>query len=75
MHFATINGIANHYDVRLIDAGGEMDAPALFYINSFGTDFRMRNHVRSKLSDKLAALLYNKRGHGLSVGHERHHSV
>lgn len=75
MHFATINGIANHYDVRLIDAGGEMDAPALVFINSFGTNIRMRNHVRGKLSDKIATLVYDKRGHGWSVRHERDHSV
>ncbi|WP_143102704.1 hypothetical protein [Rhizobium sp. NFR07] len=75
MHFATITGIANHCDVRLIDAGGEMDAPVFVFINSFGTDFQMRKHVRSKLSDKLATLLHDKRGHGLSVGHERDHSV
>jgi 3-oxoadipate enol-lactonase len=66
MHFATVNGIAIHYDVRLAEAGGDGDAPAIVFINSLGTDFRIWNQVRDKLSDEFTTLVYDKRGHGLS---------
>jgi 3-oxoadipate enol-lactonase len=70
MHFATVNGIAIHYDVRLAEAGGDSDAPAIVLINSLGTDFRIWNQVRDKLSDEFTTFVYDKRGHGLSdLGH------
>jgi 3-oxoadipate enol-lactonase len=66
MHFATVNGIAIHYDVRLSEAGGDSDAPVIVFINSLGTDFRIWDQVRDKLSDEFTTLVYDKRGHGLS---------
>ncbi len=62
MQFATINGIAIHHDFDPV--GGE--EPAIVFINSLGTDFRIWDQVRSKLSDRFSTLVYDKRGHGLS---------
>jgi 3-oxoadipate enol-lactonase len=66
MQFATINGIAIHHDVRFADGDGNAGAPVLVFINSLGTDFRIWDQVRGKLSDEFTMLVYDKRGHGLS---------
>jgi 3-oxoadipate enol-lactonase len=62
MQFASVNGIAIHYDIRPAAAG----APVVVFINSLGTDFRIWDQVRTKLSDDVTTLVYDKRGHGLS---------
>lgn len=70
MQFATINGIAIHYDIRHAGPGSDSGMPVLVFINSLGTDFRIWDQVRNKLSDQFTTLVYDKRGHGLSgLGH------
>ncbi|WP_225771137.1 3-oxoadipate enol-lactonase [Inquilinus sp. Marseille-Q2685] len=55
------NGIVLHVEDR-----GPRDAPALVFINSVGTDFRIWDAVVPQFSD-YRTLRYDKRGHGLST--------
>ncbi|TSD85908.1 3-oxoadipate enol-lactonase [Mycobacterium sp. KBS0706] len=54
------NGIVLHVEDR-----GPRDAPALVFINSVGTDFRIWDAVVPRFQDHRT-LRYDKRGHGLS---------
>jgi 3-oxoadipate enol-lactonase len=60
--FVHIGGATLHH--RLEPANGT--APAIVFINSLGTDFRIWDAVISALSGDITMLVYDKRGHGLS---------
>lgn len=62
MAFANINGTVLHYEYLTEDA----DAPAVVFINSLGTDFRIWLPLIDELTANWSILLYDKRGHGLS---------
>ncbi|MHB2266134.1 3-oxoadipate enol-lactonase [Aliihoeflea sp. PC F10.4] len=61
MAFARVNGVVLHHDVS-----GPVDAPALVFANSLGTDFRIWDEVVARLGGRFRVVLYDKRGHGLS---------
>jgi len=61
MAFARVNGVVLHYAER-----GNIDAPALVFSNSLGTDFRIWEKVADGLADDYRLIFYDKRGHGLS---------
>ena len=61
MQFATVNGAVTHF----LDEGPR-DAPAVVFINSLGTDFRIWDDVARSLTGQYRVLLSDKRGHGLS---------
>ncbi|MCB1352716.1 MAG: 3-oxoadipate enol-lactonase [Rhodobacteraceae bacterium] len=62
MSFAMIGGLTLHY--RLTEGSGQ--APAIVFVNSLGTDFRIWENVVTRLADDFTLLLHDKRGHGLS---------
>jgi 3-oxoadipate enol-lactonase len=61
MAFIRTNGIVLHHQVL-----GRPDAPALVFINSLGSDFRIWQEVAPAFIDRFRVVLYDKRGHGLS---------
>ncbi|MGF7158726.1 3-oxoadipate enol-lactonase [Rhodoligotrophos appendicifer] len=61
MAFKRINDILIHHQ-----SIGPVDGPALVFINSLGTDFRIWDTVVPAFSDRFRVVLYDKRGHGLS---------
>ncbi len=61
MQFATVNGAVTHF----LDEGPR-DAPAVVFINSLGTDFRIWDDVARSLTGQYRVLRSDKRGHGLS---------
>jgi 3-oxoadipate enol-lactonase len=62
MQFASIGGIAIHYDFAF--AGP--DKPVLVFSNSLGTDSRIWHQELAKFTGDFSVLTYDKRGHGLS---------
>jgi 3-oxoadipate enol-lactonase len=62
MPFVNIGGVSMHYRHRR----GASEAPALVFINSLGTDFRIWDEVADRLAVDATLLNYDKRGHGLS---------
>ena len=66
MQFARLNNVVHHYQV----IGAPESRPALVFVNSLGTDFRIWRDVVVRLAGEFAIVTYDKRGHGLSeVGH------
>lgn len=63
MQFTRINDVTIHYRV----VGAVTEKPALVFINSLGTDFRIWRDVVLRLAGDFAIVLYDKRGHGLSI--------
>jgi 3-oxoadipate enol-lactonase len=61
MAFTSANGIVLHHQVF-----GQPDGPALVFINSLGSDFRIWQEVAPVFADRHRVVLYDKRGHGLS---------
>lgn len=61
MAFIRANGIVLHH--RML---GAPDGPALVFINSLGSDFRIWQEVVPAFLDRCRVVLYDKRGHGLS---------
>lgn len=61
MDFVRANGIVLHADWRPV-AG----RPALVFVNSLGTDFRIWDRVVARLGDRFAILRFDERGAGLS---------
>src|SRR5277367_5857635 len=61
MTFVKANGLVIHYRDQ-----GQRDGPALVFINSLGTDFRIWNEVAAILAPDFRIVTYDKRGHGLS---------
>ena len=61
MQFANVNG-----GVTCFADEGPRDAPAIVFINSLGTDFRIWDDVARSLTGRYRALRSDKRGHGLS---------
>lgn len=61
MAFTRVNGIVLHHQVL-----GQADGPALVFINSLGSDFRIWQDVMPAFTDRFRVVLYDKRGHGLS---------
>lgn len=61
MKFVNANGLVIHFADQ-----GRRDAPALAFINSLGTDFRIWAEVAEILAPDFRIILYDKRGHGLS---------
>ncbi|MGB2508991.1 MAG: 3-oxoadipate enol-lactonase [Candidatus Puniceispirillaceae bacterium] len=62
MQFVSLNNITLHYQ----QISGPEDAPAIVFINSLATDFRIWRDVIVQLAGKFPMLTYDKRGHGLS---------
>jgi len=61
MIFSKLNGSVMHWA-----ASGRPDAPAIIFVNSLGTDFRIWDGVTARLGDRYRCVTYDKRGHGLS---------
>lgn len=61
MAFARVNGVVLHHQVI-----GAADGPALVFVNSLGTDFRIWDAVAARLANRFRIVGYDKRGHGLS---------
>lgn len=61
MQFIDLDGLVLHYEER-----GDASRPALVFINSLGTDFRIWEQVAPAFADEFRIVLYDKRGHGLS---------
>ena len=61
MKFMKANGLVIH-----VSHQGRRDGPALVFINSLGTDFRIWNEVAEILAPDFRIITYDKRGHGLS---------
>jgi 3-oxoadipate enol-lactonase len=61
MQIASVNGIAVHYADE-----GPRNAPAIVFVNSLGTDFRIWEGVIAALDGRFRTIRYDKRGHGLS---------
>ena len=62
MQFVSLNNITLHYQ----QISGPEDTPAIVFINSLATDFRIWRDVIVQLAGKFPMLTYDKRGHGLS---------
>lgn len=62
MQFVSVNNITLHYQYRDVAT----DKPVIVFANSLGTDFRIWDAVVDALSAGYSALVYDKRGHGLS---------
>lgn len=61
MAFARVNGVVLHHQVS-----GAAEKPALVFVNSLGTDFRIWDEVAARLTNRFRIVRYDKRGHGLS---------
>ena len=61
MSFTRIDGHLTHWR-----EAGPQDAPAVVFVNSLGTDFRIWDQVAAGLAGDWRVVLYDKRGHGLS---------
>lgn len=61
MQIAKVNGIAMHYRDE-----GPSSAPAIVFVNSLGTDFRIWDGVVEALGGRFRTIRYDKRGHGLT---------
>jgi 3-oxoadipate enol-lactonase len=61
MQIASVNGIAMHYRDE-----GPSHAPAIVFVNSLGTDFRIWDGVVEALGERYRIIRYDKRGHGLT---------
>jgi 3-oxoadipate enol-lactonase len=59
--FVKANGLVTHYRDQ-----GQRDRPALVFINSLGTDFRIWKEVVEILAPDFRIITYDRRGHGLS---------
>lgn len=62
MQFTRHGDITLHYQ----EIGGPEDKPALVFLNSLGTDFRIWRDVVVTLAGQFHILTYDMRGHGLS---------
>jgi 3-oxoadipate enol-lactonase len=70
MAFIRANGIVLHHQVL-----GQVDAPALVFNNSLGSDFRIWQEVAPTFADRFRVVLYDKRGHGLSDAPSRPYTM
>ncbi len=61
MNFANINGFTIHYSDNEL-----RERPALVFINSLGTDFRIWDRIAADFGQRFRIICYDKRGHGLS---------
>ena len=62
MQFTQVNGVTLHYQL----IGAPEGKPAMVFINSLGTDFRIWRDVLVRLAGDVAVVTYDKRGHGFS---------
>ena len=62
MSFAQIGGLVLHHETRVGDR-----EPAIAFVNSLGTDFRVWDAVMPRLGEGRTTLRHDKRGHGLSA--------
>lgn len=62
MQFVRVNDITLHFQ----EIGGPAGAPAVVFVNSIGSDFRIWRDVVVRLAGKFRIVLYDFRGHGLS---------
>jgi pimeloyl-ACP methyl ester carboxylesterase len=61
MAFTQINNLTIHYQVE-----GSAGSPALVFVNSLGSDWRIWDEVVPHFSGRFFVIRYDKRGHGLS---------
>lgn len=61
MKTARLDDILVHFEDR-----GPANGPALLFVNSLGTDFRIWDAVVARLPEHLRIIRYDMRGHGLS---------
>lgn len=61
MQAMTVGGATLH-----MAESGAPDGPALVFVNSLGTDFRVWDRVVARMPPSLRLIRYDKRGHGLS---------
>lgn len=62
MRAEALNGLAIHVERR----GDRPSAPHVVFVNSLGSDLRIWDDVVDRLGDRIRAVRYDKRGHGLS---------
>jgi 3-oxoadipate enol-lactonase len=60
--FVRLHGVNHHYEIA-----GDGPGPAVVFVNSLGTDFRIWRGVAEVVACDRQVLLYDKRGHGLSA--------
>ncbi len=70
MSFVSVNGGVVHYRDE-----GPRASPAVVFINSLGTDFRIWHEVAPRLARDFRVLRYDKRGHGLSESGPDHYDM
>ena len=61
MKFVKANGLVLHFSDQ-----GRPDGPALAFVNSLGTDFRIWDEVAAILAPDFRIIFHDKRSHGLS---------
>ncbi len=61
MAFTRVNNVVLHHQVL-----GNLEGPALVFINSLGSDLRIWQEVVPAFLNRYRVVLYDKRGHGLS---------
>lgn len=68
--YTKINNINYHYDIR-----GDLDKPAVVFVNSLGTDFRIWDEVIEHLGNEFFYVRYDLPGHGLSDRVDAQYSI
>lgn len=66
MQFGKPNSVTLHFEDSAAQNRGDLQKPALVFINSLGTDFRSWQQVVPAFAERFRIIRYDKRGHGLS---------
>ena len=70
MDMITLGDVTLHYRIE-----GDANGAPVVFANSLGTDFRLWDKILPLLPDGLRILRFDKRGHGLSSGPQRHYNM